>query len=58
MADPFAMIQWKELEHLVRERYPDLPFPEAYLRLHEDVLIEFPKEFAEVIKLYLPQLVD
>lgn len=58
MADPTAMVQWKELEHLARERYPDLPFPEAYLRLHEDVFIKFPKEFAKVIKPYLLQLID
>lgn len=58
MADLSAMVHWKEWEHLAKERYPDIPFPEAYLKLHEDAFSKFPKEFAEVIKPYLPQLIQ
>lgn len=56
--DPAAYADWAELQHLIRERYPDLPLDEAYVNLLHDAFIKLPKECMERIKPMLPHLVQ
>ncbi|KAB8253820.1 hypothetical protein BDV32DRAFT_133436 [Aspergillus pseudonomiae] len=57
MADA-AVTDWTELHQLMVERYPDLPYHEAYVELLRDAFIRFPNEVADIITPALPHLVE
>ncbi|RSL68911.1 hypothetical protein CEP54_002527 [Fusarium duplospermum] len=38
-----------ELRQLAKEWYPELPYEEAYLKLHHDAFVKFPKELAKPV---------
>ncbi|KAF2009913.1 hypothetical protein BU24DRAFT_427945 [Aaosphaeria arxii CBS 175.79] len=56
--DPVAYVEWVELQHLIRERYPDLPLDEAYLNVLHDAFVKLPKDCMERMKPMLPHLVQ
>ena len=51
-----ADMTFMELEPLLRERYPDLPLEEAYVKFVNEIFSGFPKEVAEAMKQLPEQL--
>lgn len=56
--DAAVYVDWVELQHLMKERYPDLPFHEAYVDLLHDAFIKLPEDHRKRIASMLPNLVQ